>query len=287
MPRDQVLINSQHYKGGSSYVYKLPHPITFTKDSKVSLYSFSMYNSTYNISASLGNNTFSIKWLGNTFLYTIPDGYYSYNDLNNFLQYCMLTNGLYVLKGTSPVYFISLTSNAPQYSAQINITFIPCIDASGNTPQTTYGYTIPQGAGWTFPTYAQGNKTPQLIISSGLQSILGFQGGQNTFPTTVLNTNKNFTSTALPILSPVYCYVLHCNLVQSSYNNVPTVFQQVPINVSYGGLINFINPTPQSINIREGVYSDITIWISDQYYNPVQFKDWELTLALLIDTPEK
>ena len=86
--REQILINSVNYVTPNRYVYKFPRPVRFNKNSKVSLYSFSMYNSTYNISSALNNYTFSVIWINNiTYNFIIPDGYYSYTDLDNFLSY--------------------------------------------------------------------------------------------------------------------------------------------------------------------------------------------------------
>ena len=277
MNRNQILINSTHYiTGTNKYVYKFPRPVQFQKGCKVSLFSFSMYNSTFNISSSFGNNTFSIIWLGTTYNFIIPDGYYSYTDLNNFIAYCLLSNNLYFKTTSNPVYPISLTQNNPQYSAQLNILYIPT-----SAQATTLGYSLPTGATWTFPSTAQ---TPQLKISKALGTILGFT--QLIFPSTVQTTTQSFLSTTLPIISPVYCYLLTCNLIESHYNNVPTLLQQIPINVSFGSLIKFYSPQLNQIDIREGIYSEIQIQLFDQYYNNLQYKDYEITLTLLIDTPD-
>ena len=49
MPRDIISINSTHYVGNNLYRLKLPKAVEFKKGDKLSLYSFSMYNSFYNI----------------------------------------------------------------------------------------------------------------------------------------------------------------------------------------------------------------------------------------------
>jgi hypothetical protein len=274
--REQILINSSNYVKPNKYLYRFPQPVKFNKNSKVSLFSFSMYNSTYNISQALANNTFSVIWINNlTYNFVIPDGYYSYLDLNNFISYCLLSNLLYLKTTSNPVYPISIAQNSVQYAAQINILYIP-----SSIQATTLGYSLPTGATWTFPASPT---TPQLLISTGLQSILGFQDGQSLFPLTKQTTNQSFISSNLPIISPVYCYILTCNLVENKFNNVPTLFAQVPINVSYGGLLNFISLSLSQIDIREGFYSEIQIALFDQNYNNLQFRDFELTLVLLID----
>jgi len=275
--KDLILVNSSNYVGNNQYVYRLPSAVTFRKDAKLSLYSFSMYNSTNNISSTLNNNTFSIIWLGTTYNFVIPNGYYEFSDLNNYFEFCMLSNKLYVQTTTQPVYFISVAANTVQYTAQINVNYIPT-----SAQATSLGYTLPSGATWSFPTSSQ---TPQLVLSTGLQSIFGFQNGQNTFPTTVQSTNQQFLSTGLPILSPVYCYILTCNLLNSNFSNVPNLFCQIPINVSYGQLIEFTNAQQQQIDIHQGVYNTISFQLYDQNLNPLVFKDYELTLTIIIETP--
>jgi hypothetical protein len=54
--------------------------------SHVSIVSCSIYNNTFNISSSYGNNTITISWLGTNYAYTFPDGYYSVSDLNSYVQ---------------------------------------------------------------------------------------------------------------------------------------------------------------------------------------------------------
>jgi hypothetical protein len=55
------------------------------------------------------------------------------------------------------------------------------------------------------------------------------------------------------------------------------------LSFKYGGLINFISPSLAQIDIREGFYSEIQISLFDQNNNNLQFRDFEITLVLLID----
>ena len=50
MPRDIISLNSTHYVWNNMYRLKLPKAVEFKKGDKLSLYSFSTYNSFYNIS---------------------------------------------------------------------------------------------------------------------------------------------------------------------------------------------------------------------------------------------
>jgi hypothetical protein len=274
MSRNLILINSSHYKGQNNFEYILPKPVDFS-GFRLQLVSFSMYNSTFNISQALGNHKFSIKWVNNvTYNYTIPDGYYDFDALNLFFEFCMLGDNLYCKTTTAPVFFINVSANDVQYNAQINVNYVPA-SAEGSS----LGYTIPNNA-WTFP----GSKiTPQLIMSTGLQSIFGFQGGQSTFPVTPGNDNAQFTSTSLAVLSPTYCIVLTANLLNSDFSNVPTLLGQVPIDVSFGSLIKYEASANNSVPISNSKFGSIKISLWNQDMLPLQFKDHECTITLAIE----
>jgi hypothetical protein len=103
MPRDIISINTTHYVGNNMYRLKLPKSVQFKKGDKLSLYSFSMYNSFYNISASqYGNTQITFTWFdGTVYNWTIPDGYYSLSDLNLWLQQQFIINKLYCVNSNN------------------------------------------------------------------------------------------------------------------------------------------------------------------------------------------
>jgi hypothetical protein len=89
MPRN-IIINSSNYNASSNcFRYQLPVAQKF-ENKEVGLTYISLYNSFYNISSAYGNNTIQLKYpegaTTTTYTFTIPDGYYSYSDLNYFLQ---------------------------------------------------------------------------------------------------------------------------------------------------------------------------------------------------------
>jgi hypothetical protein len=109
MPRDIISINSTQYVGNNLYRLKLPKAVEFKKGDKLSLYSFSMYNSFYNISQTQYQNTnIQFTWFdGTVYNWTIPDGYYSLSDLNLFLQQQFVLNKLYCVNSNYLFYSIS------------------------------------------------------------------------------------------------------------------------------------------------------------------------------------
>jgi hypothetical protein len=278
MPRDIIAINTTHYQGSNRYTLKLPHAIKL-ENAKLSLYSFSMYNSTYNISQDLGNNLITFQWFdGTIYNWTIPDGYYSVDDANSWLIGKFIENNLYVENSskTQNTYFVRFQTNSVLYKNQIDVFYVP-----SQTEATTLGYLRPSGATWNFPNQRQ---MVQLTINDNLKKYFGMKT-RTLFGNETTITNYSYLSEIAPVISPVFSIYLSCNLVVSSYNNVANVFAQFPINVSYGSLIQYNSVQDARIDIRSGIYNEISVQLWDQNYKPLQFSDTEFTLFLIIETP--
>ncbi|MBY0380173.1 MAG: hypothetical protein K2P99_07230 [Burkholderiales bacterium] len=194
LQRELLIINSSHYRNdGYTFTYPLNRMVDFTKPGcSVSLYNLAMYNSTYNISSKFGNNTFSITWIDNSVQsITIPDGYYSYTDLSNLLEYYLIQNNWYWTVNNVAVYPITCSANSARYAAQINVIPVPILSS---------GATKPSGATWSFPSSVP--KTPVLSMNAKLGKIFGFSS-QLTHPPTAQSTNYSYVSDICPIISPV------------------------------------------------------------------------------------
>jgi len=279
MPRDIISINTTHYVGNNMYRLKLPKAVQFKKGDKLSLYSFSMYNSFYNISASqYGNTQITFQWFdGTIYNWTIPDGYYSLSDLNLWLQQQFIINKLYCVNSNNSqnIYFVQFQTNSVLYKAQIDVYFMP---SSANA--TLYGYQKPSGATWNFPASNLMNK---ITINSNLKSYFGFST-QTTFGEITPAQNMNYLSDITPTISPVFSIYIGCNLIVSEFNQIANLFIQFPISAAYGNLIKIESTIDSQISIKEGIYSDIIITLWDQENNPLQFQDNDLTLFLIITT---
>jgi hypothetical protein len=275
----QITLNTTNYLAGTNkYRLNFPSPIDFSNNNaRLSMYQYSVYNSTYNISSSLGNNTYSIVWVnGTTYNFTIPNGYYDFNGLNQIFQYNMAQNYLY-LQSTSNssqvMYFIDCLPNITAYAAEIDILYVPTTLPSG--------YQIPSGASWSLPATAT---YPQLVLSPNLQTIFGFPN-QNTFPVSTTASpaiNLSFLSTTYPVLSPVFCYCVATNLINSPFNVVPGMFFQIPLTAGFGELIEATLPNSIAMTIAPGRYQYIEFQLYDQNMNPLILIDPEITISVLI-----
>ena len=159
-----IVINSSNFvkNSGNTFIYSLPSSVKLTTKSKVGVAAISVYNSTFNISASRGNNVITFIWNSATttsYTYTIPDGYYSVSDLNFFLQSKMFGDNLYVFSnnGANVVYFMEIVLNSVQYATQINSYYLPLTGEA-----VSLGYTKPSGATWAF---LSANRTPQITFN--------------------------------------------------------------------------------------------------------------------------
>ena len=240
--------------------------------------SLRVYNSTFNISASRGNNTVTFVWPSATPVtttFTIPEGYYSASDLNSFLQSQMYSNNYYVTSnnGTNVIYFYEIVQNSVRYSIQLNSYYVP---TSANA--TTLGYSQPSGATWAYPA---SNKTPQLTFGTAFGSLIGMTA--QTYPATVQSTNQSQISTITPIISPVNSYILTCNLINSKYSIPSNVFFSLPLNGSLGQLISYVAPSVVYSDIAPNTYNNIVIQMYDQNFNKLELKDNEIVLTLAID----
>ena len=275
-----IYINSDHYLFGNTYQVTFPQPLNLDENSSISLQSFSAFNSTYNVAATLSNNTFSITWIdGNSKQFVIPDSYFSVDDMSTFIENCLLQQGWYATSnsGAAITYFISCQVNAPQYSNQINIFSVPnatTAAAKGLSPSGKNGFTA-------FPSNAT---VPQITFNPSLaQKFFGFKT-QTVFPaSTAVAQNYSFVSDQCPIISPSFNIIISCSILPPSNVLLP-VLAQFPINAAFGNLINYNAVFPAQLTVKKSVYQQLTIQLWDQSMRPLQFRDNELSMSIVLET---
>ena len=148
---------------------------------------FNVNNGYYN------NATLSYIFGNNTYNVTFPDGFYTTEDLNKYLQLYMVNQNqyLYNISTGLNMYFIEIIVNVTYYSNQLLFTPIPKFLPDGYSTGSTVinGYTF---SGFNvYPTtcglfgyngnvFPQTGYTPQIIINSDISTIIGFS--QNIYP---------------------------------------------------------------------------------------------------------
>ena len=256
---------------------------------------------TYNISTPTGiipsiypqQLTASVSFSNNvTVNAVIPDGYYTADTLNKYLQQVLITSKLYLTDGVNAqttLFYLEIAQNSAFYSLQVNVHPLPISLSSSQ------GY--PVGATWTLLNDGT-IYNPQLILSAGLQewfgysttnssSIVSYDSNLNlTIPRsmTVLNgVDFYYMSNACPKLNTINSLVLCCNLINSEYSIPSDVFFTIPLNASFGNLI-CVNPfDPSMCNVRGGKEKNIEISFYDTNFNPVVIRDTDITITLVIN----
>ena len=269
-----IVLNSSNYDSSRGvFAYKLPHPRTFASK-KVALTYCSVYKQWENILTSYGNNSFTITWINNVqYTFTIPDGNYTIGQINDYIQFCLTSNNLYVLNTNSAntiISFCELLVNPTAYGTQLYFQAVPT-----STTATANLWLLPAGATWAFPTTA---KTASITFNSAFGSLIGFSSGTYGNSSTTISINSPLT----PNIAIVNSLIIRTNLINSERINPSDVLGAMDIAGSYGDLM--IKNVGQYLytEISANNFSEILVYFSDQNLNNLKFKDNQACIILSI-----
>lgn len=274
-----LIINSTNYVANSNntFTYTFPHNPRF-KDEQIAVSSLSMYNSIFNIEAIRGNNTFRIVLNFATPVnldIVFPDGFYSVEDMQFYIEQKMIENGYYCVDSTGKnEYFFHLYTNSVYYNINAVCEAIPT-SAQASAKSWTQGV----GATWTYPVTA---KTSQFTTFSNTWGDLIGYLASTTLPATPQTTIQTFSSTNTPNIQPINSLILRCNLLNSQHSIPNDILFTQPINTAFGNMIQSGNHPYIWHDIASNSYSNITITFNDQLFNPVILKDSAITLTIAI-----
>lgn len=259
-----VILNSSNQVNASTYEYKFPASKVF-KNAKIALNSISLYYSWRNIKASYNNNVFQYTMPGYpTTTVTIPDGNYSIENLNQFLQNTMITNNHYLRdQNGNNVYYIELLTNPSLYNIQLNLFQVP------NSLPT----------GWTNPGsfVLPGNaaRATFTVLNNNFRDIIGFAAGTYTDASTL--------STNTPQASPISSVLIGCSMVNNEYTNPSNlIFSFVSGSTPYGSMLHVSANDLIYADIRDGVYNSMVIKFYDQSFRELDIIDNSLIIYLVI-----
>jgi hypothetical protein len=276
--------------GNSVLLYKFNSSIEF-KDASVSLSSLNIFNSWFNISASLQNNQFSYKWfnslgvLNQTYTITFPDGYYSVNDMNEFVQSQLVTRGHYLQHtvDSNYIYHIEFVSNPSYYAIQMNIYAMRTSDANYTKGVSTNTDLYPV---WGWP--AEFTSIQVILTSTNkFYRLIGINPG--TYPTISDSNNHTYLSAFTPTMDPVSSLMVQCSIVNQGGFSDPSdiLYSFTSGNISFGGMIDKEITKDTFCRIRDGVYQNFTVKITDQDYNRVDIRDPSIVLMLNFRMPRQ
>lgn len=277
--REIILNNTYVSSDNSTYTYKFPlgSQPTFEKGDKIALDSLSIYYSWPSITANNANNTFQYVWLGTTVSITIPDGFYTIEDLNSYLQYKMIENQHYLIDAASNyVYYLNFSTNTTRYAVQLDVSPIP-------TSLPT-NYSTPWGTGtaaWSFPSTAT---YPQIVVpsSNSITKIIGFSAGTYPSATTPASSTYSQISDFTPQVTPVSSVVVTCSLLNNHYSIPNNLLYSFAPNTTYGSQINITPPSKTFVDMQGGKVSEFSITFLDQNFNKLKIQDTNVVILLTI-----
>lgn len=270
-----LVLNSSNVVSGSfntRYQYNFIGGGFRAQDMEICISSASIPYAWYNISAAYGNNTFSLilptGGTTQTIAVTLPDGFYSVTDIQNYIQGVLITNLFYLIDGAGNyVYPFLLTYSSTYYKVQLICSTIPSTLPSG--------WTQPAGAP-ALPTTTTG---VQFVVGT-IGSVIGFVAG--TYPAVATSSSQNFLSTLTPVGSTVNSLVFRCNAVTNNVTSPSDILDSCAINASFGSNIIYDPAFEKFVALKDGVYSSLTITISDQNLNQIYSVDPNISMTLII-----
>ena len=274
-----IVLNSNNLTNtttNATFQYNMPGSSGTFKNCEVCIGQINMYNSIFNINASLyNNNTFSIVFPTSTTPYTLnivlPNSYMNYSDINAYVQQQMINIGAYLISGSTNVYFWNIQANPTLYSGQIN-----------EFPVALGSYTKPSSgiySGTGLPATAY---TPYTVINNnGFKSIIGLNAGN--YPSSLQTTTYSVSSSFTPQISPVQSLNVHCSLVNNKLTIPPDYIGNFnPNSVAFGALFTYLPQQQQWVTINDQTTSQITVYFTDQNNLPVYINDPTTTICLFI-----
>jgi hypothetical protein len=238
--------------------------------------------SIFNITEAYNNNRFRLSFPTGSlstsytdFNITIPDGFYTIDDFNSYMQQYAISNGLYLINnvGENVYYTPAFYVNAVSYAVQMLLYTVPRSLPSGWTqPSNWIGY-----SGWTT------DRTPHvhILATSRFGDFIGFTTG--TYPTPILRTtNYSVLSNKTPIGSYVNSIIIHSSLVNNpvvSPSDIIDAFQIV--DTKFGSNINYQPSVEKFVRLTKGTYNSMIIYLTDQNNNPLTLLDNNLLITLL------
>ena len=141
-----VLNNNNVVKGSnnSTYQYKfIDGGFNIKEDYEMAIGSLTIPYSWFNITNLYQNNFFQITFPYSTTSYvmniTLPNGFYTVDDIQNYIELQCIYNGLYLVNNGQNVYYFNISYNATYYACQVVMELISSTLPDGFS-YAPYGY---------------------------------------------------------------------------------------------------------------------------------------------------
>jgi hypothetical protein len=273
-----VLISSENRRSANTYALSLPNTVDLNNFA-VAVGNAYVYYSWYNINSyPLNNNQFTliIPGMANQTI-TIPDGAYNIQDLNNYLQYWFIQNGLYITNNTTGLntYYGSFTISPTSYAVQWQTTVIQASLPSGFTSGGTNMTNAFTNSG--------GLKHMQIVISSSndFKDIIGFNAG--TYPTSATGNPATFTKNSdyTPNVNPINAIQMRLSCAYNTFSSNTTLIHVFTNRDAAVG--EQIDASPQELQFVPciGSHKEIILTFYDQAGRILNILDPNLVIKLI------
>jgi hypothetical protein len=250
---------------------------TCNENTKISVSSVSIPYSWFNISTINNNNKFTLTWIvGSTvtsYPFTIPDGFYTTTNINQFIQQKCLDNGFYLINASGQnVYYFDLSYNLTYYGTQLLLFPIPL--------------SLP--VGWTQPSNFAGYPTtaircPQFILpaSGSIGSIIGFESN-TTYGLINTPNSQSILSTLTPQGTKVNSVIMRCSLIENNIAMPSDILDSFPITSSFGNNIVYEPSFNKWVKVKSGKYNIFSLSFNDEFGNALPMRDTNILVTLLL-----
>lgn len=293
-----LLLTSANYDRSTGTMnYRLPAGTSFT-GMECALSSMSLYNSFFNVSRAIGNNQITLRYPiftgSNTytmtsFVCTLDDGFYTYDQINEALDNFCVQQGLYLLdQNGNPVTFQQVSVNSVTYYSNIRTYHLPT-----QAQVTAMGWTNPGGLA-LLNTGTQ-MVSPQLVITqAAMQYLTGFPPGSypaapvvSTATTWSNAAASSAVATQVPQINKVTCVVVAANVINNNISIPSSLLQLVPLTSRYGFVSQYAPGSLLYSSCMASTFQSIEIRFFDQNLEPLRPIDAEISLVLSFRTKAK
>ena len=261
----KIILNSKNYDSATqTFTYIFPFEQDFT-NYELGVTTFSMFNSWYNISSTIGNNRVTISYpdlSGNyiSFNITLPDGFYDTISFSSYIQSQMFLNNFYYTNNEGLiVYLLELAVNSVEYKNYINFYKMNSKTINGRTYDNTNDYFC------------------KISFSNGLGALFGFMDNIFYGPGKKVLSVDNAISLAsiiVPQINPFNALILLCDRVeQIGLCNPSNYLYSTALNSAYGSLIEPNKCDVIYTRCRPGFTKSISINIVDNNFNKLSILD--------------
>lgn len=270
-----LVLNNNNVVSGSNntrYRYKFNAPLEILDEAEMTIANITMPYSWFNITKINQNNTFTFYFpnASNIFI-TLPDGYYTVDDINAYIQQQCIANGCYLINESGEnVFYFTILYNPTYYAVQIVAQLVPiALPTNWTTP-----------SGWSgFPATPL---CPYIYIPSTSQfgKIIGYTN--NAYYPYTNSANASLLSTLIPQGSVVNSLVIRSNIINNDSGFPTDVLDTMPITSSFGTNINYSPPTLKWIKCTAGTFQSFEVSFCDQNLNPMYILDSNVCISILL-----